>query len=299
MVHSGPDAGPHDSFPPLVSTEWLARHLGEAGLRILDASWYMPSSGRDARAEFETGHIPGAGFFDLELASDPDSPLPHTLPSPERFADYAGRLGVSNTSLLVIYDGSGVNLSAARAWWMFRTFGHRLVAVLDGGSRKWIAEARPMEAGALVLPAATFSASLDSGAVRNFEQVHEALESGAAQVVDMRSRGRFAGLDPEPRSGVPSGHMPGAINLPFTELVGPEGRLLPADELRRLMLRSGLHLGQPVIGTCGSGTSACALLLALRTLGQDDVALYDGSWTEWVSRAGAIETGPAQSSTGD
>ena len=276
--------------PSVVSTPWLAERLDRLEVRVLDASWYLPSSGRNGRAEFVAGHIPGARYFDLDLASDERTSLPHMLPTAARFAEQAGALGVSNDSEVVVYDGSGANLSAGRVWWMFRAYGHDAVAVLDGGSKKWRAEGRAMETGMPKVEPAAFTAKLRPGIVRTMDDVADALRSGAAQVVDMRSRGRFEGVDPEPRPGLPSGHMPGALNLPYTSLVASDGTLLPPDELRQRMAAAGLRLDRPIITSCGSGVSACALLLALDALGVQGAALYDGSWTEWVTKGGAIET---------
>jgi thiosulfate/3-mercaptopyruvate sulfurtransferase len=273
----------------IVSTQWLADRLGEPGLRVLDASWYLPSADRDARAEYDAGHVPGARFFDLDAASAP-GPLPHMLPSEAEFAAYAGSLGVSDASQIIVYDGSGVNLSAPRAWYMFRVFGHDGVAVLDGGMVKWKREGRPLESGAPAPGSGAFHARLDRAGVRSMTEVEQALRANQVQVVDMRSRGRFRGSEPEPRPGVPSGHIPGALNLPYAELVGREGTLLPEAALRARLEQAGLTLDRPVIATCGSGVTACALLLALHRLGYQG-ALYDGAWSEWASRGGAIASG--------
>ncbi len=282
---------PTFSMPPVVPDAWLAERLGTPGLVVLDASWYLPPSGRDARAEFEAGHLPGARWFDLDAASDPASSLPHTLPSDAAFGAYAGSLGIGNDDAVVVYDGSGTNLSAARAWWMFRAFGHRAVALLDGGSARWRAAGRPMERGAVTVAPRAFTARLDRSLVRDAAEVAAALAQGTAQVVDMRSAGRFEGRDPEPRPGLPSGHMAGAVNLPYTDLVGPEGLVLPADEARARLQRAGIVLDRPVIATCGSGTTACNLLLALERIGAAPGALYDGSWTEWAGSGRPVATG--------
>lgn len=270
------------SLPPLVPTGWLAARLGEPGLVILDASWYLPAAGRDPRAEYRAGHIPGAVFFDLEASSDPASALPHALPTAAQFSRFAGALGVGADSRVVVADGSGTNLSAARAWWMFRFFGHRAVTLLDGGIGRWKAEGRPLESGEVSPVAARFVALPDAARVRGRDAVRSALEQGGAQVVDLRSAGRFRGTDPEPRAGLPGGHMPGAMNLPFTELVHADGTALSADELRARIAAAGVRLDRPVVATCGSGTSACTLLHALERLGCPGGALYAGSWTEWA-----------------
>ncbi len=282
---------PTFSMPPVVPDAWLAERLGTPGLVLLDASWYLPPSGRDARAEFEAGHLPGARRFDLDAASDPASSLPHMLPSDAAFGHYVGGLGIGNDDAVVVYDGSGTNLSAARAWWMFRAFGHRAVAVLDGGSVRWRAAGRPLEGGAVTVAPRAFTARLDRGLVRGAGEVAAALAQGTAQVVDVRSAGRFEGRDPEPRPGLPSGHMAGAVNLPYTDLVGPDGLVLSADEVRARLQRAGISLDRPVIATCGSGTTACNLLLALERIGAAPGALYDGSWTEWAGSGRPIATG--------
>lgn len=271
------------SLPLLVTTQWLATRLGEPGLVILDGSWYLPTSGRDSRAEYRAGHIPGAVFFDLDASSDPATSLPHMLPTAEQFGRFAGSLGVGEDSRIVVYDGSGTNISAARVWWMFRSFGHPAVTLLDGGITRWRAERRPLESGEVIPVPARFVARLDGLRLRDRSEVQAALERADAQVVDMRSVGRFHGIDPEPRPQLPSGHMPGAINLPFNELVHADGTALADDALRARLAAAGVRLDRPIIATCGSGTSACTLLHALERLGHAEAALYDGSWTEWAS----------------
>jgi thiosulfate/3-mercaptopyruvate sulfurtransferase len=273
-----------DTFPALVSTEWLAGRLDQAGLRVLDGSWYLPSSGRDARAEYMAGHIPGAVFFDLDATSDQASSLPHMLPTESSFAEAMHRLGLQDSDALVVYDGSGVNLSAPRVWWTFRVFGHEQIAVLDGGFGKWRREGHPIETGFVQLPLGNFSARLDPTRVRDLSSVRANIEAGREQLVDLRSSGRFQGTEPEPRPGLRGGHVPGSLNLPFTELVGPDGTLLPPDRLREKIAASGIDLSRPIVSTCGSGTSACSLLHALHLLGHHDTALYDGAWSEWGGR---------------
>ncbi len=271
------------SLPPLVTTQWLAARLGEPGLVILDGSWYLPTSGRDPRAEYRAGHIPGAVFFDLDASSDPATTLPHMMPTAEQFSRFAGSLGVGGDSRVVVYDGSGTNISAARVWWMFRSFGHQAVTLLDGGIVRWRAERRPLESGEVIPAPARFTATLDGRRVRGRVEVQAALERGDTQVVDMRSVGRFHGTEPEPRPHLPSGHMPGAINLPFNELVHADGTALGAAALRVRLAAAGVRLDRPIIATCGSGTSACTLLHVLERLGHTGAVLYDGSWTEWAS----------------
>lgn len=273
-----------EPLPALVSTGWLAARLGRPGLRVVDGSWYLPTSGRDAAAEYAVAHIPGAVFFDLDATSDRTSPLPHMLPSAADFARQMTELGLDDEDDLVIYDGSGVNLSAPRVWWIFRVFGHDRAAVLDGGIGKWRGEGRPLEQVRVTLPRGRFSARRVPGAVRDLNDVRRNLSHPTEQVVDMRPAGRFAGTDPEPRPGLRRGHIPGSLNLPYSELVAADGTLLPADALRRCVAAAGVDLARPIVATCGSGTSACALIHALHVLGYDGTALYDGSWTEWGGR---------------
>jgi thiosulfate/3-mercaptopyruvate sulfurtransferase len=273
------------SLPSLVSTEWLASRLGSPGLRVVDGSWYLPGSGRDAAAEYRAGHIPGAVFFDLDASSDTSSALPHMLPTQDAFASRMQALGLKDDDDLVVYDGSGVNLSAPRVWWTFRTFGHSRAAVLDGGSPKWRREGRALEEGIVRLTPGRFTARLDRSAVRDFSAMLVNIDTPTEQVIDLRPAGRFAGVDPEPRPKIRGGHIPGSVNLPFTELVLEDGTMPPPDEVRRLLEGRGIDLSRPLVATCGSATSACALVLALELLGHRDAAVYDGAWTEWGGRA--------------
>ena len=261
----------------------------------MDGSWYLPGSGRDAAREYTAGHIPGAVFFDLDASSDTRTPLPHMLPDAARFAARMSALGLNHTDDLIVYDGSGANLSAARVWWTFRVFGHSRAAVLDGGLGKWRAEGRAVEQGAVTLPPGRFGARLDHTAVRDLTAMRNNLVTRREQVVDLRAAGRFAGRDPEPRPGLRRGHVPGSRNLPYTDLVAADGTILPESDLRGRLAAAGIDLSQPIVATCGSGTSACGLLLALELLGHRDASLYDGAWSEWASLSDTpVETGPSQ-----
>ena len=277
---------------PLVSTAWLAEHLEAPDVVIVDGSWYLPAMNRDPDAEFLAGHIPGAIRFDIEEVSDRSSPLPHMMPSPEAFASTVRALGIGDGSKIVVYDGLGL-FSAPRVWWMFRTFGARDVAILDGGFPAWKDEGRPVEEGPQrPRERRHFTARLDHSAVADRADIRRALESGSAQVVDARSAARFQGEAPEPRPELPSGHMPRSLNVPWDEVVAG-GRLKSPQSVRSAFEKAGIDLSRPVITTCGSGVSAAILTLALETMGRPARALYDGSWTEWASGDNPIATGPA------
>lgn len=265
-----------------VSTQWLAAHLGE--VKLLDASWYMPADKRDAKAEFEAGHIPGAVFYDLDALSDHATDLPHMLPTPENFARDLGALGIGDGDMVVVYDGAGL-FSAARIWWMLRVMGHDKVAVLDGGLPKWKAEKHALEKGAAAPRPARFTAMPIPGQVRDFGEVRAAL--GNTQLLDARSNPRFTGEEKEPRAGVRSGHMPGAVNVPFRAVLNADGTLKGEDELKKLFAEKGVDLRAPIITSCGSGVTASVLMLALAKLGAPQTSLYDGSWTEWGGRPDA------------
>jgi thiosulfate/3-mercaptopyruvate sulfurtransferase len=272
------------SFGPVVPASWLQAHLGEPGLRVVDATWYMPHVERDAHREFLDAHIPGAVFFDIDDVADPHTTLPHMLPSPERFGRAAGELGIGNHDRIVVYGARNM-IASARVWWMFRVFGHEAVAVLDGGLPRWKAERRPLESGARPPRPAMFTASLRSGLVADLERMRGNLERRDQQLLDARSVGRFVGTDPEPRPGLRSGHIPGSLNLPYDQLFTDAGMLLPISTLRRTFEKAGLDLERPVVTTCGSGVSAGVLALGLHLLGRRDTAVYDGSWTEWGGRS--------------
>ena len=267
----------------IVSTEWLAAHLEDPRVRVVDGTWHMPQLQRDPRREFEEVHIPGAVFFDIDGIADRSTSLPHMLPSAAQFASQVGELGISNADLVVVYDLRGV-ISAARVWWTFRAMGHDRVAVLDGGLRKWRTEGRPVESGEAKTPRRRFRARLRRDLVRSLQQVRRNIYSRREQTLDARSQGRFAGTEPEPRAGLRGGHIPGSLNLPYDMLHRPDATLLPPDGLRQTFVAAGVDLGKPVVTTCGSGITASVLALGLHVIGHKKVAVYDGSWTEWASQ---------------
>jgi thiosulfate/3-mercaptopyruvate sulfurtransferase len=270
---------------PLVSTEWLAAHLGEPDLKVVDATFYLPHLRRDARAEFEQAHIPGAVFYDIDAVADPSIPLPHMLPDAAAFADAVGALGIATGDRVVAYGGKGL-IASARVWWTFRVFGYQSVAVLDGGLGKWRKEGRPVEAGRPAPEPKRFAATYHKDLVADLSRMLAVLERKDAQIVDARSRGRFTATEPEIRPGLRGGHIPGSLNLPYQELFrADDDAMLAVDEVRGAFGRAGLDPERPVVTTCGSGVSAAVLALALYRLGRRDAAVYDGSWTEWGGRA--------------
>jgi thiosulfate/3-mercaptopyruvate sulfurtransferase len=268
----------------LVSTDWLAAHLGE--VRVVDASWYMPDEKRDPAKEFEAGHIPGAVFFDIDGIADHTTDLPHMLPTPGEFSRAVGALGVGDGETVVVYDGSGL-FSAPRVWWTLKAMGHDTVKVLDGGLPKWKREGRALETGPAVHHAKFFTAIANPASIRDFAAVMDIVADKTAQMVDARSASRFKAEEPEPRPGVRGGHMPGAANVHYRALIAADGTLKPPAELRAEFERAKVDIAKPVVTTCGSGLSAAILMLALDEIGACDVALYDGSWTEWGGRADA------------
>ncbi|PZQ52624.1 MAG: 3-mercaptopyruvate sulfurtransferase [Rhodovulum sulfidophilum] len=266
----------------LVSTDWLAAHLGAPDVRVLDASWHMPATGRDPYAEYREKHIPGARFFDIDEISDEQSSLPHMAPPVEKFISRMRALGIGDGHRVIVYDTEGL-FSAARAWWLFRLFGKTDVAILDGGLPKWIADGHPVEDSVPLIRDRHFTARRDARLVRDVTQVAASAKLGDAQIVDARAPGRFRGEEPEPRPGLRSGHIPGAKNVPYKTLLNADGTLKSPDEIRAVFTAAGVDLTRPVITSCGSGITAAILSFALEVIGHGNHSLYDGSWTEWGS----------------
>jgi thiosulfate/3-mercaptopyruvate sulfurtransferase len=270
----------------LVSTEWLAAELGKPNLVVFDCSTYLPNEPGNAHDAFRKAHIPGARLFDIDLIADPDTDLPHMVPTPARFAKLVGALGVSNETQLVFYDQHGLR-SSARGWWLMRLFGHEKAAVLDGGLPKWMREGRPVESGdAPAPPQAVFVPDFRAERLKGIGDVKRIVRQGGggALILDARARGRFDGTAPEPRPGLPAGHMPGAASLPSADLLNPDGTMKDPAALRALFRAAGVEAERPVVTSCGTGVTACALALGMVRAGFPEPAVYDGSWTEWASR---------------
>lgn len=281
-----------DDPKTLVSTGWLADHLKDPDLRILDGSWFLPASGRDPKAEYAAAHIPGARFFDIDDISDHRSALPHMVPPVEKFMSRLRAMGVGDGHQVVVYDGMGL-FSAARVWWMFRLMGQDNIAVLDGGLPKWVSEGHPVEDMPPLIRDRHMTVRRQNSMVKDVTQVAAASKLGDYEIVDARAADRFRGDAPEPREGLRSGHIPASKNLPFTDLLNADQTMKSPVSIRAAFEAAKVDLGKPVITSCGSGVTAAILSLALERIGKTDHALYDGSWTEW----GAFPTLPI--ATGD
>jgi thiosulfate/3-mercaptopyruvate sulfurtransferase len=270
---------------PLVTTDWLASELGKPDLIVFDATKYLPNEDKDGHAEFLRAHIPGARYFDIDVVADPDTDLPHMVPTPGRFASLMGRFGVTNDSRVVFYDQKGL-ASAARGWWLMGLFGHDKVAVLDGGLPKWQREGRAVEAGEPTPPPqVTFRPDFRAMRLRGVGDVLGNVSTQTELVLDARAAGRFTGEVPEPRAGMRSGHIPGSANIPYTDLLNADGTFRSAEAVRTRLAQAGVDGVRPVVTSCGSGVTACILTLGLRIAGLPDGAVYDGSWTEWGGRS--------------
>lgn len=301
-IHASPLKGPFvegERLPTpaqnwIVETDWLADHLSSPDLVVLDGSWHLPTAKRDAKSEYLAGHIPGALFFDIEDLSDEKSDLPHMLPSTVKFSSRMKKMGIGDGARIVVYDSTGI-FSAARVWWTFRAMGHRDVAVLNGGLRKWKAEGRPLDDG----PAPKrferhYTPLQNTEIIRDIDEVKSIASKSGAQIVDARPAGRFEGRDPEPRPNLRTGHIPGSKNIPSQQLLNDDGTFKSSGELAALFKSAGIDVSKPVVTTCGSGVTASMLALALASIGQTNAAVYDGSWAEWGKQDGPpIETGPA------
>ena len=278
MTYANPEA--------LVSTEWLADHLQAPDVRVVDATWYLPNDERLGIDTFNEGHIPGAVFFDIDEIADTGSDLPHMLPSPEKFSSRVRKLGLGDGLRIVVYDANGGFMAACRVWWMFRAFGHDNVAVLNGGLPKWLAEERPLRNLPIQVQERDFTARYNNFLVRNVDQLIANLDTYKEQVIDVRSPGRFNGTEAEPRVGLRSGHIPGSINVPVPLIMDPKDYFVfrSSAEIQNNLDAAGLDPKRPLVASCGSGVTACVVGLGLYLIGQKEVAIYDGSWTEWGGR---------------
>ncbi|GAA0535944.1 thiosulfate/3-mercaptopyruvate sulfurtransferase [Rhizomicrobium palustre] len=268
---------------PLVDPIWLAERRADPKVKVLDASWYLPQAARDPKAEFAAAHIPGAQFFDLDATSDETSPWPHMLPPPSKFEAVIGAFGIDNETTVLVYDTAWL-FSAPRLWWMFRAMGHNKVRILDGGLSAWKRVDYPIVDRPTDVIPARFTARPVPELVTSFEAMLDIVRTGSAQIIDARGAPRFFAREPEPRPGVRGGHMPGAVNVHYAELLTPEGKLKPVEALNTLFESKGIDLARPIVTSCGSGVTAAIAMLALNVAGAHNVSLYDGSWAEWGAR---------------
>lgn len=278
-----------NDFPiPLVSTDWLFNNLSK--VKVLDASWHMPATGRSGKDEYPDRHINGAVYFDIDEIADKATNLPHMMPSREIFAQKISELGISNDDFIVVYDSSGI-FSAPRVWWMFRHMGHDKVAVLDGGLKKWLAENKPIANNPKPLALGNFQANPKPDLIRNSSDILENVDTKSAQIIDARSNSRFTGEEKEPRAGLKSGHIVGSCNVHYAALLNQDGTIKDDVTISKVFTNAGIDLDKPIITSCGSGVTACILAIALAKIGKWDVPIYDGSWTEW----GQLENAPIES----
>ena len=277
---------PYSNPQALVSTAWVADHMSAPDVRLVDCTYFLPNDGRTGPEEYKKQHLPGAVFFDIDDVKNADDPLPHMIPSAEVFSSKVRKLGLGDGNRIVCYDHNGGGSAAARVWWMFRLFGHDDVAVMDGGLPKWLAEGRPVTDDIPTPQERHFTARENHMMVRSIEQILSNIDSKREDVIDVRAAGRYAGTAPEPRAGMRSGHMPGALNLPYGDLMDPKKNFVmrSAEEIKALADKAGIDMKRPLVTSCGSGVTACYAALAFYLIGKEDVAVYDGSWSEWGGR---------------
>ena len=278
----------NEFVPTLVETEWLASVLDDSSIRVVDATWHLPTTDRKGINDYLKGHILGAVFWDIDAVSDPSSDLPHMIPNEAEFERHMRELGIGSEHHVVVYDAVNM-MTAPRVWWTLRTFGHDRVSILDGGLKKWMVEDRALSSAEAKIPDVTFKAHYNPAMIRSLQEVRNISDTNSALLLDARSPGRFKGTEPEPRPNCRPGHIPGSKNLSFTNLIDPEtATLKPVAEIKTLMDQFDVDPDQPVVTTCGSGITACVLALGLHITGFTDVAVYDGSWTEWGSRTDTL-----------